>query len=189
MDPTLVMRHPTDPGNYSFGVTMPNGTDLQQVRRYRSRRRSTVNQWTRNPQRKHGVLVLPATTQADLKDQAVDQALKIIESRINAFGVKEPTLQRHVEIDPARSFCRCRVVENPERVKKLIGADSNLALMKIVGAANPRLYRPTRLKRQRNSRSAASSSPIPKGPAVHRTRRRFEDRADPAGLKSHSNSS
>ena len=37
---------------------------------------------------------LPSRAQETLKDQAVEQALKIIESRINAFGVKEPTLQR-----------------------------------------------------------------------------------------------
>ncbi len=72
-----------------------------------------------------------------LKDQAVEQALKIIESRINAFGVKEPTLQRQGSKESAQILLQMPGLEDPVRIKELIRSDSNLALMKIVGAANP----------------------------------------------------
>ena len=72
-----------------------------------------------------------------MKNQAVEQALKIIDSRINAFGVKEPTLQRHGAESSGQILLQMPGVDDPERVKKLIGSDSNLALMKVVGPPNP----------------------------------------------------
>ncbi|MGB7068445.1 MAG: protein translocase subunit SecD [Pyrinomonadaceae bacterium] len=76
---------------------------------------------------------LPAQAGEVLKKQAVDQALKIIESRINAFGVKEPTLQRHGAESSGQILLQMPGVDDPERVKTLIGAESNLALMKVAG--------------------------------------------------------
>jgi len=80
---------------------------------------------------------LPAAAQKVLKEQAVTQAEKIIESRINSFGVKEPTLQRHGATESGQILLQMPGVEEPERVKKLIGAESRLSLMKIVGPGNP----------------------------------------------------
>lgn len=76
---------------------------------------------------------LPNQQQEILKKQAVDQALKIVESRINAFGVKEPTLQRHGAESSGQILLQMPGVDDPERVKKLIGAESNLSLMKMAG--------------------------------------------------------
>jgi preprotein translocase subunit SecD len=76
---------------------------------------------------------LPTRVQEVLKDQAVEQALKIIESRINAFGVKEPTLQRHGAQSSGQILLQMPGVDDPERVKKLIGSESKLALMKVAG--------------------------------------------------------
>ena len=80
---------------------------------------------------------LPSNIQTVLKDQAVEQALKIIESRINAFGVKEPTLQRHGSNAAGQILLQMRVVDDPERVKKLIGDEAELFLMKVVSPPNP----------------------------------------------------
>ena len=80
---------------------------------------------------------LPSTMQTTLKNQAVEQALKIIESRINAFGVKEPTLQRHGSEASAQILLQMPGVDDPERVKKLLNADSNLQLMKVVSDPAP----------------------------------------------------
>ncbi len=80
---------------------------------------------------------LPVAAQKILKEQAVTQAEKIIESRINSFGVKEPTLQRHGAAESGQILLQMPGVEDPERVKKLIGAESRLSLMKIVSPANP----------------------------------------------------
>lgn len=80
---------------------------------------------------------IPVQVQDVLKRQAVDQALKIIESRINAYGVKEPTLARHGAESSGQILLQMPGVDDPERVKKLIGAESNLTLMKVVSPPNP----------------------------------------------------
>ena len=80
---------------------------------------------------------LPVQAQDLLKRQSVDQVLKIIESRINAFGVKEPTLQRHGSETSGQILLQMPGVDDPERVKKLIGEESSLELMKIVSPPNP----------------------------------------------------
>ncbi len=80
---------------------------------------------------------LPLQIQDVLKRQAVDQALKIIDSRINAFGVKEPTLQKYGAETSGQILLQMPGVDDPERIKNLVGADSKLELMKIVGPGNP----------------------------------------------------
>lgn len=80
---------------------------------------------------------LPSNIQTVLKNQAVEQALKIIESRINAFGVKEPTLQRYGAESSGQILLQMPGVDDPERVKKLIGDDAQLSLMKVLGPPSP----------------------------------------------------
>ena len=80
---------------------------------------------------------LPAQIQKVMGEQAVEQALRIIESRINSFGVKEPTLQRVGAKDSGQILLQMPGVDDPERVKKLIGDDAKLELMKVVGGSNP----------------------------------------------------
>jgi len=80
---------------------------------------------------------LPVAAQKILAEQAVTQAERIIDSRINAFGVKEPTFQRHGATDSGQLLLQMPGVDDPERIKKLIGAESRLELMKIVSPPNP----------------------------------------------------
>lgn len=89
---------------------------------------------------------LPVASQNIIKKQSAEQAIQIIESRINAFGVKEPTLQRHGTEDSGEILLQMPGLEDPQRVKDLIQAESELHLMKVVSAPNPnpvQLY-PTR---------------------------------------------
>jgi len=93
--------------------------------------------WTEDASGNSITWSLPSNVQTVMKNQAVEQALKIIESRINAFGVKEPTLQRHGAESSAQILLQMPGVDDPERVKSLIGAESNLMLMKIVSPPSP----------------------------------------------------
>lgn len=95
------------------------------------------NVWTESNNGNNITWSLSRQSQAKLKEQATDQALKIIESRINAFGVKEPTLQRQGKADSGQILLQMPGVENPERVKKLVGETSRLELMKIVTPPSP----------------------------------------------------
>lgn len=80
---------------------------------------------------------LPSSFQTVLKNQAVEQALRIIESRIDQFGVTEPTLQRHGSDASAQILLQMPGLDDPERVKKIIGAESNLVLAKVVSPPSP----------------------------------------------------
>lgn len=93
--------------------------------------------WTESTSGASVTWSLPKQQQVILKEQATEQALKIIESRINAFGVKEPTLQRQGSSDSGQILLQMPGVENPERVKALVGETSRLELMKIVSPPNP----------------------------------------------------
>ena len=95
------------------------------------------NFWTESNNGSSIIWTLPLQAQAKLKEQATDQALKIIESRINAYGVKEPTLQRQGKADSGQILLQMPGVENPERVKALVGETSRLELMKVVTPPSP----------------------------------------------------
>ncbi len=80
---------------------------------------------------------LPSRAQNVIAEQATDQAMQIIESRIDSFGVKEPTIQRRGSAESGEILLQMPGLDDPDRVKKLIGADSNLSLMKVISAQNP----------------------------------------------------
>ncbi len=126
----------TDPGNYSFALQLSDGSQAQAVIDEVKKKVDLVN-WTSTTSNDSVSWSLASNVQTALKDQAVDQALKIVESRINAFGVKEPTLQRHGAQSAGQILLQMPGVDDPERIKNLIGAESKLELMKIVSPPNP----------------------------------------------------
>lgn len=67
-----------------------------------------------------------------LKNQATEQAKVIIENRINAFGVAEPTIQRQGRDEDYQILIQMPGVDNPERVKELIKGESRLELKAVV---------------------------------------------------------
>ena len=87
---------------------------------------------------------LSSQAQARLSDSAVEQALKIIEGRINKFGVTEPTLQRQGASNLHQILLQMPGVEDPERVKNLIGSESHLYLMKVADNSDPGRPFPTK---------------------------------------------
>jgi preprotein translocase subunit SecD len=93
--------------------------------------------WTESVNGNQVTWSLPVAAQKVLADQAVTQAERIIESRINAFGVKEPTFARHGATDSGQLLLQMPGVDDPQRIKDLIKAESRLSLMKIVSPPNP----------------------------------------------------
>lgn len=123
-------------GNYAVGLNLSDPSQAQAVIDEVRKKVDFVN-WTENNAGSIISWSLPGQTQEVLKRQAVDQALKIIDSRINAFGVKESTLQKHGAESLGQILLQMPGVDDPERVKNLIGAESNLTLMKVVSPPNP----------------------------------------------------
>ena len=123
-------------GTYSFalqsGDPSQTGAIAEEVKK-----KLDLSRWTETSSADSVVWSLASNVQTTMKDEAVEQALKIIDSRINAFGVKEPTLQRHGAQSAGQILLQMPGVDDPERIKALIGAESNLQLVKVVSAPNP----------------------------------------------------
>jgi len=73
----------------------------------------------------------------ELGNRATQDALKIIDTRINALGVTEPTLQEHGAASSHQILLQMPGMTEPERVKDLIKSESRLELMKVVSPNNP----------------------------------------------------
>ena len=80
---------------------------------------------------------LTQAAQRTLAEQATDQAMKIIESRINTLGVTEPTLQRHGAQNSHEILLQMPGIQDPEHVKQLLKAQSHLELVHVVSTPAP----------------------------------------------------
>lgn len=120
------------PGKYEITLNLTDPAQAQTVID-EIKKKVDFSAWSDNTSGSTITFSLTTQQQAALKEQAVVQAFKIIDSRINAFGVKEPTLARHGAASNGQILLQMPGVDDPERVKKLIGSDSNLSLMKISG--------------------------------------------------------
>ncbi len=123
-------------GNYQITLNVTDAAKTQAVVDA-VKKKVDFSNWSESASGTSIVWSLTKQAQAKLKDQATDQAYKIIESRINAYGVKEPTLQRQGASDSGQILLQMPGVENPERVKDLVKGESRLELMKIVSPPNP----------------------------------------------------
>jgi len=72
-----------------------------------------------------------------LADNATTQALNIIDSRINALGIAEPTLQRHGAETSHQILLQMPGVQDPERVKDILKGESRLELVHVISPPNP----------------------------------------------------
>ncbi|MDQ3490397.1 MAG: hypothetical protein M3449_04950, partial [Acidobacteriota bacterium] len=123
-------------GTYSIALELSDPTQAAAVIDEVRKKVDFVN-WSESTSGNTITWSLPSNIQTVFKNQAVEQALTIIESRINALGVKEPTLQRHGAESSGQILLQMPGVDDPERVKDIIGAESRLELMKIVSPPNP----------------------------------------------------
>lgn len=83
------------------------------------------------------VWTLTGAAQRTLADSATEQALKIIETRINTLGVTEPTLQRHGAQNSHQILLQMPGITDPEHVKQLLKAQSRLELVHVVSPPAP----------------------------------------------------
>jgi preprotein translocase subunit SecD len=67
--------------------------------------------------------------------EASEQAKIIIEQRVDAFGVAEPTIQRYGREENHQILVQMPGVDDPQRVKKLIGAGSKLEIKAVAPPA------------------------------------------------------
>jgi len=99
------------------------------------------------------IATLDETAQNQLREKATEQAKAIIENRVNAFGVTEPTIQRQGGEGTYQIVIQMPGVDDPERIKNTLNADSNLEL-KLVAKGTQVPY-PTK----EQAEAAAKSTP------------------------------
>jgi preprotein translocase subunit SecD len=123
-------------GDYSITIGVSDPNQAQAVID-KVREKVDFTDWTQANNGTNVSWSLPSTIQTVLKNQAVDQALKIIESRIDLFGVSEPTLQRHGSEASAQILLQMPGLDDPQRLKDILNTESKLYLMKVTGGPSP----------------------------------------------------
>lgn len=78
------------------------------------------NRWDYRREGDTVVLTMTDPARRQVRQQAVDQALRTIRNRIDEYGVSEPVIQRQGLADSDRIVLQLPGVEDPERVKRLI---------------------------------------------------------------------
>ena len=123
-------------GNYQIVLTAADASKVNEIRDELPKK-VDLSFWTPSVSGNTVIWTLPQSAQRTLSDQAVDQAFRIVDSRINAVGVAEPTLQRHGGQGSNQILLQMPGIQDPERIKKLIQGESRLELMKVVSPPNP----------------------------------------------------
>src|SRR5215213_213119 len=96
-----------------------------------------ANTWTSAASGNTVTWTMTDRAKTDLGNRATQDALKIIDSRINALGVTEPTLQEHGSSNSHQILLQMPGIDDPERIKDLLQSESRLELMKVVSPSNP----------------------------------------------------
>lgn len=126
----------TEKGTYSITINFTDPSRSTEIVEAIKKKVDFTN-WTETINPGSAVWTLSAQMQNAMGIQAVDQAEKIIESRINTLGVKEPTIQRVGAKDSGQILLQMPGEDNPERIKDILRAEARLELMKVVGGINP----------------------------------------------------
>lgn len=125
-------------GNGGYGVVLVAGDGVNVTElRDNVQRRVDLTNWTSSISGNTITWTLPQNAQRALSEQAVNQAIRIIDSRIDAVGVAEKTLQTHGPQGSHQVLLQMPGVDDPERIKKLIQAESKLELVHVVSPPNP----------------------------------------------------
>ena len=93
--------------------------------------------WSYNTSGSQMIWTMTITAQRVLADNATQQALSIIDSRINALGITEPTLQTHGAQTSHQILLQMPGEQNPERIKNILQGQSRLELVHVIGPPSP----------------------------------------------------
>jgi preprotein translocase subunit SecD len=95
------------------------------------------SEWTGKTNNADIVISMNENVAREYRKRAVDQAMNIIENRINAFGVAEPTIQTYGAENSYQILLQLPGVDDPERVKRTLVLESNLELRAVDGPYRP----------------------------------------------------
>lgn len=122
-------------GNYTMTAVVTDPAKLNEFEEAVKRKVDLVD-WSASQSGNTITWTLNGTAQRMLAENATEQAKRIIESRLDAFGVAEPLVQRHGS-QTSHQILVQMPGQDPERVKDLLKAESRLELVKVVSQPNP----------------------------------------------------
>ena len=134
--PVKEARSEASTGNYRIVLDTGDASKNQQVRDA-VQKKVDLSEWSASESGSVITWTLPTAQQRLLAQQAVDQSLRIIDSRINAVGVAEPTLQTHGAAGSNQILLQMPGIQDPERVKQLLVGESRLELVHVISPASP----------------------------------------------------
>ncbi|MEP6921756.1 MAG: protein translocase subunit SecD [bacterium] len=123
-------------GNYRITLEAVDPAKLNDIEEA-AKKKIEVNDWSVSKSGSTIAWTLTPTAQRALAEQATDQAHRIILSRLEGVGVVEPVVQRHGAASSHQILVQMPGIQDPERVKQLLKADSNLELVHVVSPSSP----------------------------------------------------
>ncbi len=129
----------TASGNYRVVMTLSDASKVNEAREAVQKKVDLSDNHGWSFSSSGGTLAwsLSGSQQKLLAESATDQAYKIIDSRINAIGVAEPTLQRRGGQNSHEILLQMPGISDPEHVKRQLGETSHLELVHIVSPPSP----------------------------------------------------
>jgi len=136
--PVKEVKPETSGGNYRIVLEATDASKLAEIEETAKQKLgSDLSHWTSSISGNTIVWTLPNAEQANLGEQATEQAKRIIESRLDAVGVAEPLVQRHGSQTSHQILVQMPGIHDPERVKQLLKAESKLELVHVISPPSP----------------------------------------------------
>jgi len=167
------------PGNYRFTLELADPSQAKAVKEAVEKKVEVgdTSAWTYSQSGNQIGWKMTSAAERTLADNATTQALNIIDRRINALGITEPTLQTHGAQSAHQILLQMPGVQDPERVKGILKADSRLELVHVIGPGSP--SPPTTYPTETEAiASLNSGGTIPPNRRVLPYKERVENRAD-----------
>ena len=132
-------RAETNPGNYRVILQLADASKANEVKDAVEKKieLGDTSVWNYSAQGDQLIWSMTAAAERLLADNATTQALTIIDSRINALGIAEPTLQTHGAQSSHQLLLQMPGVQDPERVKEILKGESRLELVHVISPPNP----------------------------------------------------
>jgi preprotein translocase subunit SecD len=132
----VTVRAEISEGNYRIVLDATDPSKLNDIQEA-VKKKVDLQDWSVSTSGNSIIWTLPPTAQRALAEQATEQAKRIIESRLDAVGVAEPLVQRHGSQSSFQILVQMPGIQDPERVKQLLKAESKLELVHVVSPASP----------------------------------------------------
>src|SRR5689334_19223363 len=132
-------RADTNPGNYRVVLQLADASKAAEVKQAVEKKveLGDTSVWNYSASGDTLTWSMTAAAERTLADNATTQALNIIDSRINALGITEPTLQTHGAQTSHQILLQMPGVQDPERVKEVLRGESRLELVHVISPPSP----------------------------------------------------